>query len=137
MKLDFEHVVNRSAAAYFAVIADPRRRGEWNASVRSIEMLTDGPPGVGTRWCERTWGLGSFTIEIVEFVPERRFAEVALDDRSDLWLTLELTAIGRGHTLVHVTAGGGMGGWRRLPQALLQPVMPALVRADLNRAATR
>ena len=93
MKLGFDHVVTCPATAFWAVISDPARRKEWNASVRSLEVLTPGPPAVGTRWREQTWGLGSFTIEIVEYEPPRRFAEVTVDGRSDLWLALDLTPI--------------------------------------------
>jgi hypothetical protein len=119
------------------VIADPRRRREWNASVRGIDDVTPGPTAIGTRWTERTWGLGTFRIEVTEYEPDRRFAEVTLGDDSDLWLTVELTPVGAEATLVALRAGGGLSGWRRHLQRLLDPLMPLLIRADLDRAASR
>ncbi|GAB7003365.1 hypothetical protein JCM18899A_08360 [Nocardioides sp. AN3] len=40
--------------AVFDYLSDPRRRPEWQSSLRSVDMLDDGPLGIGTRWVDRT-----------------------------------------------------------------------------------
>lgn len=100
-------------------------------------MLTDGPPGVGTRWRERTWGLGTFTIQVVEFEPPRRFAEATVGGETDLSLEFDLSTVGTGSTLIHLEARGSLSGWRAIPQRWLEPFMGRLIRRDLERAARR
>jgi uncharacterized protein YndB with AHSA1/START domain len=136
VELTLDHVVDSPVGDFFAIVTDPQRRADWNASVRRVELLTEGAPGVGTAWTELTWGLGSFQIEITEMVPDRRFREVTRDRRSELWLSLDLTPVGSQATLVHLEAGGTMRGWRRLPETLMAPLMPWLIGRDLDSAAS-
>jgi hypothetical protein len=46
--------VRRPCEVVFDYLADPSKLGEWQTSSRSVEPLTAGPPGLGSRFRERT-----------------------------------------------------------------------------------
>ena len=46
--------VRRPCEVVFDYLADPSKLGEWQTSSRSVEPLTAGPPGRGSRFRERT-----------------------------------------------------------------------------------
>ena len=52
MRVDIDHVVGHPVSRVFAVMADVRNRPIWQENTRDVELLTDGPPALGTRWRE-------------------------------------------------------------------------------------
>jgi uncharacterized membrane protein len=59
----------------YAYLADPRNRPEWQASLKSVEMLDEGEPRVGMRWRDHTVARIAAEMEISEFVPGELWAE--------------------------------------------------------------
>jgi hypothetical protein len=123
----------------FDYLVDPANRPEWQSSLRSVELLSEGPPRVGTTWIDRTKpGLNPRMETTVQERP-LRWSEVGRWHGLEAVLTLVFSPRGSG------TSGGGtdvvaemtfQGSpvWR--PVAfLLERVSPAPVAADLRRAA--
>lgn len=64
----------------FALFSDLERGGEHIRGIDTVEILTDGPIGVGTRWREtRTmWGKQATEVmEVTEFVPGEHYSSAA------------------------------------------------------------
>lgn len=40
--------------AVFDYLFDPLHRPDWQSSLRAVDMLDEGPAGIGTRWVDRT-----------------------------------------------------------------------------------
>jgi ribose 5-phosphate isomerase B len=60
--------VNRPPEAVFDYLTNPSSLPEWQTAKTSVEQLTDGAPGPGTRFRERTKGPGGKEFEqVVEF----------------------------------------------------------------------
>jgi len=60
--------VARPPEVVFDYVADPSKLADWQTAHTSVEQLTDGPPGLGTRVRERTKpGGGKEFVQIVEF----------------------------------------------------------------------
>ena len=57
----------------YAYLADPRNRPEWQASLKSVEMLDEGEPRVGMRWRDHT---------AARIVPEMQITAM---DSGELW----------------------------------------------------
>lgn len=123
----------------YALLSDPRRRPEWQGSLRRVDGLTDGPTGVGTRWYDVTAMLGVRPLmEITEYDAPRAWAEVGswggvvaavrmtFDGRTD--------ADGRPETLVRVTTTVDAPSWRRPVAWGLALLGPAAIRHDLRSA---
>lgn len=60
----------------FAYLADPRNRPQWQASLRSVELLDDGEPRVGMRWVDHVRVGPPFTLQISGMTPDEVWAEV-------------------------------------------------------------
>lgn len=59
----------------YAYLADPRNRPEWQASLKSVEMLDAGEPRVGMRWRDHTAARIVADMEITMMVPGELWAE--------------------------------------------------------------
>jgi uncharacterized membrane protein len=57
----------------YAYLADPRNRPQWQASLKSVEMLDEGEPRVGMRWRDHT---------TARIVPEMQITDMA---SGELW----------------------------------------------------
>lgn len=70
-------LVARPAAEVFAVLADPGAAPRWQRGVEGVRLLTDGPPGPGSRMAGTREYAGvklGFTSEVTGWDPPRRFA---------------------------------------------------------------
>ncbi|MGZ3631621.1 MAG: SRPBCC family protein [Candidatus Limnocylindrales bacterium] len=139
------------AQAVWAVLADVNRQPEWMRDLRSVEVLTQGPPGVGTRALGRVrmFGLGQDDpIEIDAFDPPRHFGirhEGIFRGRGDLWL--EPLPGGRATRVTwreelrpNLAALGLPARLAQLVEAfdpLFGPVFELVFRADLRRLRER
>src|SRR6201992_1656915 len=82
MKITETFVVAAPPEAGFDYMTNPATRAQWQTSKTSVEQLTDGPPGLGTRVRERTKPpAGKEFEQIVEFTeferPRRFHAHIA------------------------------------------------------------
>ncbi|HEY6524283.1 MAG TPA: SRPBCC family protein [Solirubrobacteraceae bacterium] len=68
MRITETFVVAGSPEAVFDYMSNPSNLAQWQTSKTSVEQLTDGPPGLGTRVRERTKPPGAREFEqVVEF----------------------------------------------------------------------
>ena len=68
MRIAETFVVAASPEAVFDYMTNPANLAQWQTSKTSVEQLTDGPPGLGTRVRERTKPPGAREFEqLVEF----------------------------------------------------------------------
>ena len=122
----------------FALLTEPRRRPEWQSSLRRVQVLTEGPTGVGTRWYDVTAAIGVRPLmEITEYVAPRLWAEagtwrgVVARIRMDFEDT---GADGRPESVLTVTMAVDAPTWRRPVAWGLSLLAPAAMRRDLRRA---
>lgn len=131
--------VAAAPSAVFDYLVDPAHRPEWQASLRSVELIDEGPVRLHSRWIDHT---------VVGARPRLRVAELRRpdDDRSDgdragVWREVGAwRGVGADLVLRFEDDGGGtllsgtveITGWLR---AVLQPLAPVAVAADLRRAA--
>lgn len=68
MRITETFVVAASPAAVFDYMTNPSNLAQWQTSKTSVQQLTDGPPGLGTRVRERTKPpAGKEFEQVVEF----------------------------------------------------------------------
>lgn len=130
--------------ATFDYLAEPRNRPQWQSSLRAVEVLTDGPTRVGTRWVDRTTVGASPTLEITAMTPPATsppaagtWTEVGIWAGFTASLTLEFRPVETdpGATEVGVTLEiTGEGVWGLGARVMRMMAGPA-VRTDLRQAA--
>ena len=117
----------------FPYLADPRRRPEWQSSLKAIEMRDLGEPRVGMTWRDNTMVALRSTMEITEMVPFKLWAEVGHWRGITVPLTLRFTSIASGCRVDAVGTMSGTGPWSVPVRAAGRVAGPA-IRHDLARA---
>ena len=120
--------------ALFDIISDPRRRAEWQSSLRSVHVQGSSKPGLGMRWYEYTRGGLRFDLEITAFERPSRWAErgggraanAALDVRFD-------EGPPRGSTRLVIDVDVTLKGVLKLASPMVRRLMPLALRGDLAR----
>jgi uncharacterized membrane protein len=135
MRVDLDHVVPHPVERVFAFMADVRNRPLWQENTRDVEVLTDGDPGLGTRWRETAKGVGTYEAEVVAF------------ERDALWTEAADLEAGSGRIEVSFAAEGDAGeatrlriaveirlrGTRKLMEPALGPMIRRQMPGDLGR----
>jgi uncharacterized protein YndB with AHSA1/START domain len=122
MRVDQTFTISRPPDAVFDYLADPSKLADWQTASRSVEQLTDGPPGRAARFRERIKPpMGKEFEQIAEFAeyerPRRLHVHVAEGPQPiDGTWTLEPDADG---TRVVFVAQGDLRG----PMRLLAPLV--------------
>ena len=119
-------------------LADPRNRPEWQASLRRVEVLDDGPPRVGTRWVDHVYGAPPFHLCITHMEPGTVWAEVGSSGPFTAYGTLLFEDAERGGvagTVVRTVARVKGRGAARVAAPVARVVAGLLVRNDMRRAA--
>ena len=130
----------------FDYLADPRKRPEWQSSLRSVELLSEGPARVGMRWIDRTVVGAAPRLEITEMSPPSAtasantvgvWAEVGRwrGLTASLTLTFSSDAAAPGATEVGVAVDISGGGIWTVPAVVVRRLAPPAIGADLRRAA--
>ena len=126
MRIEQVFDVARAPEIVFDYLTNPANLAEWQTSKTSVEQLTDGPPGLGTRVRERTKPPGGREFEqIVEFTefdrPRRVHAHI-VEGPYRIDGTWSFASAGDG-TQVHFVAEGDLRGPMRLAQPLIKRLM--------------
>jgi uncharacterized protein YndB with AHSA1/START domain len=123
MRTEEAFVVDRPPELVFDYMTNPANLAAWQTSKTSVEQITDGPPGIGTRVRERTKAPGRKEFEqIVEFTQfdrPRRFRVHVVEGPVPVDGTWTLEPLANG-TRVHFVAEGELSGPMRILQPLLQ-----------------
>jgi uncharacterized protein YndB with AHSA1/START domain len=73
VKISATFYVHRPPEVVFDYVTNPANLREWQTSSRSVEQLTEGPPGLGSRFRERTKLPGGREVEqVTEFAEFQR-----------------------------------------------------------------
>jgi carbon monoxide dehydrogenase subunit G len=75
MRFSFDLRIQAPRTAVFDFLGDPEQRPRWQTSIKTLELESEGPPGIGVRWQESVRGAGTFRMEISEFERPTRWAE--------------------------------------------------------------
>jgi uncharacterized protein YndB with AHSA1/START domain len=116
-------VVGAAPEAVFDYVTNPSNLRDWQTSKTSVEQLSAGPPGLGTRVRERTKPPGGKefeqTVEFTEFDRPRRFHVHVVEGPQPIDGTWTFEADGAG-TKVGFTAEGELRGPMRFIAQIVQ-----------------
>ncbi|HEY7633136.1 MAG TPA: SRPBCC family protein [Thermoleophilaceae bacterium] len=118
--------VARPPEAVFDYVTDETKLASWQTSKTSVEKLTDGPPGLGTRVRERTKPPGGKefeqVVEFTEFDRPRRLHVHIVEGPYPIDATYTFVLDGDG-TSVRFVAEGPLSGLMRVLEPLTKRVM--------------
>jgi uncharacterized protein YndB with AHSA1/START domain len=132
MHVEFDQRLRLPVDRAFSYIADPRHRPQWQSSLTSVQMRSEGPPHVGMRWREQPAPLVEFEMEIVELEPHDRWTE-----RGRAWLgTVQVAVHFRPDgedTRLRVEIDMDLRWFAKPLEWAARWALPAAMRADLRR----
>jgi hypothetical protein len=105
-------VIRAPQSAVFAAASDPERQLEWDAgTLKSVQALTPGPLGKGSRYRGQFKGFGTVEYEFAAFEPDRTFAHEARMPLGTMrhTFTLEPTSEGTRLTQLGALAPNALG----------------------------
>jgi uncharacterized protein YndB with AHSA1/START domain len=118
--------VDRPPQVVFDYVVDPSNLAAWQTSNRSVELLTDGPIGAGSRFRERTKPPGRKEFqqitEFAEFERPSRLRVRVVEGPQPIDGTWSFEPTGAGTTVTFVAAGELRG-----PMRLLAPLIRRVV----------
>jgi uncharacterized protein YndB with AHSA1/START domain len=125
MRITETFVVAASLEAVFDYMTNPANLAQWQTSKTSVQQLTDGPPGLGTRVRERTKPPGAKefeqVVEFTEFDRPRRFHVHIVEGPYPVDGTWTFTPGGDGAgTSVTFVAEGELSGLMRIGEPLVK-----------------
>jgi hypothetical protein len=122
--------------ALFDIISDPRRRTEWQSSLRSVHVASEGAPRRGTRWHEFTRGGLRFDLEITEFERPLRWAERGRGRAADAGIDVRFEeGPTRGTTRLVIDVEVTLKGLLKLAGPMVRRLMALALRSDLGKVA--
>ncbi len=134
MHVELEFLLPAPPERCFELLSNPVHRVRWQRSLRRVEVLTPGPPRLGTRWREWPLGLGEVELEIVQFEAGRVWAERGETKVGTLQLVLRFEADGPA-TRLGVDADLTLPRWASWGEGALLPFVRRELTGDLGRAA--
>jgi uncharacterized protein YndB with AHSA1/START domain len=134
MQVTIEHLIPHPADRVFAVVADPRRRPEWQENTSDVRMVSDGPVAVGTRWTEEQRGVGHVEAELTALEPGRLYAERGDSSSGTGQVTVTFTPDGDATRLV-MDVELRLRGLKKALEPALGPMVRSQMTKDLDRLA--
>ncbi len=126
MRIEETFTIERAPEAVFDYMTDPSNLAAWQTTKTSVEQLTPGPPGAGTRVRERTKPPGAKefeqVVEFTEFERPRHFHVHIVEGPYPIDGTWSLEPDGAG-TRVQFVAEGPLHGVMRLLAPVTRRVM--------------
>jgi uncharacterized protein YndB with AHSA1/START domain len=123
MRITETFVVDAPPEAVFDYMTDPSNLAQWQTSKTSVEQITDGPPGLGTRVRERTKPPGAKEfeqlVEFTDFDRPRRFHVHVVEGPYPVDGTWTFAPQGEA-TSVTFVAEGELSGLMRLGEPLVK-----------------
>jgi uncharacterized protein YndB with AHSA1/START domain len=133
VRVDLEHVLGQPVARVFAVMADVRNRPLWQENTRDVVPLSDGEPGVGTRWRETVKGIGTYEAEVVAFERDRLWVEAADLDAGSGRIEVNFAPEAEGATRLRIAVEIRLRGTKKLMAPALGPMIRRQMPSDLGR----
>jgi uncharacterized protein YndB with AHSA1/START domain len=122
-------VIERNAEDVFDYLSDLRNELEWNPGVESMEKITDGPVGIGTRYLAKWRQSKRIEVECVAFDRPRSWSYTNGGPVS-VTFTAALTPHPTGTSLV-VRFDARPHGWMRLAFPVFMQIMKRQERANM------
>jgi uncharacterized protein YndB with AHSA1/START domain len=128
-------LINAPQESVFQTFTDLRRAPEFIPAIKTLEVLTEGPIGKGTRWREMRVMMGkeaTETMEITEFDPPRSYAVEARSHGTHYRSTFRFSPESGGTRAEMTFSGRPESGWAKALGALVGWAFKGMLRKALE-----
>jgi carbon monoxide dehydrogenase subunit G len=138
INLDFSALIDRPQKDVFAFVANPGNMSKWNSAVVSLEQVTPGAVGVGTKFKSVGEMMGrriEGEMQITAYEPDTKCGFQINAGPMQVNITLAFKTVGTG-TKINLNAQGNPGGLFKLAEGVLAGRVKSMMEENLARLKT-
>ena len=138
INLDFSALIDRPQKDVFAFVANPGNMSKWNSAVVSLEQVTPGAVGVGTKFKSVGEMMGrriEGEMQITAYEPDTKCGFQVTAGPMQVNITLSFKTVGTG-TKINLNAQGNPGGLFKLAEGVLAGQVKSMMEGNLTRLKT-
>ena len=135
INLDLSTLIDRPVKEVFGFVSDLNNMSKWNSAVVSLQQITPGPVGVGTRFKSIGELMGrriEGEVRITSYEPDSKTGFQMNAGPMQLNVTISFRPVGTG-TKVSLNAQGNPAGVFKLAEGILQGRVKSLMEENLAR----
>jgi carbon monoxide dehydrogenase subunit G len=135
INLDLGVLIDKPVKDVFAFITNPSNMSKWNSAVVSLEQVTPGNVGVGTKFKSVGEMLGrriEGEMQVIAFEPDSKYGFQMNAGPVQVNVTLTFKTVGTG-TKLSLNAQGNPGGLFKLAEGVLQGRVKTMMEENLAR----
>lgn len=133
INLDLGVLIDRPVKDVFAFVSNPSNMTKWNSAVLSLEPLTSGPVGVGSKFKTTGEAMGrriEGEMQIIAYEPDTKCGFQISAGPMQVSLTMSFKTVGTG-TKVSLNAQGNPGGLFKLAEGVMAGQVKSMMEGNL------
>ena len=135
INLDLGTLVDRPMKDVFAFVGDPKNMSKWNSAVVSLEQVTPGDVGVGTKFKSTGEMLGrriEGEMQVTAYEPDTKCGFQVQAGPMQVNITLSFKTVGTG-TKISLNAQGNPAGVFKLAEGVMVGRVKSMMEENLAR----
>jgi carbon monoxide dehydrogenase subunit G len=138
INLDLGVLIDRPVKDVFAFITNPQNMSKWNTAVVSMEQVTPGAVGVGTKFKNVGEMLGrriEGEMQVVAFEPDAKYGFQMQAGPMQVSMVMTFKTVGTG-TKLNLNAQGNPAGFFKLAEGVMAGRVKTMMEENLARLKT-
>jgi carbon monoxide dehydrogenase subunit G len=135
INLDLGILIDRPVKDVFAFVADPNNMPKWNSAVVSLEQITPGDVGVGTKFKSVGEMMGrriEGEMQVTAYEPDTKCGFQVNAGPMQVDITLSFKTVGTG-TKVSLNAQGNPAGFFKIAEGMMTGRVKSMMEENLAR----
>ena len=135
INLDLGTLIDKPVKDVFAFVTNPANMSKWNSAVVSMEQITPGAVGMGTKFKTVGEMLGrriEGEMQVIAFEPDSKYGFQMNAGPVQVNVTLGFKTVGTG-TKLSLNAQGNPGGLFKLAEGVMQGRVKSMMEENLTR----
>ena len=139
INLDFGTLIDKPVKDVFAFVANPNNMSKWNSAIVSLEQITPGDVGVGTKFKTVGEMMGrriEGEMQVTAYEPDTKCGFQVQAGPMKVDITLSFKTVGTG-TKVSLNAQGNPAGFFKLAEGVMTGRVKSMMEENLARLKTQ
>ena len=135
INLDFGMLIDKPIKDVFAFVANPNNMSKWNSAVVSLEQVTPGDVGVGTKFKSMGELMGrriEGEMQITTYEPDTRCGFQVNAGPMQMNMTMTFKTVGTG-TKISLNAQGNPAGFFKIAEGMMTGRVKSMMEENLAR----
>jgi carbon monoxide dehydrogenase subunit G len=135
INLDFSTLIDKPVKDVFAFVSNPNNMSKWNSAVVSLQQVTPGAVGVGTKFKSMGEAMGrriEGEMQVTAYEQDSKCGFQLQAGPMQMNLTMTFKTVGTG-TKLSLNAQGNPGGIFKLAEGMMTAQIKSLMEGNLAR----